>query len=64
MRILGLRVGVQKEMAGDLSFSHALLEFRIVCEITVGVRNYFADPLGFHTVWEMVLGMRNFLHGL
>ena len=51
-------------MAGDLSFLHALLEFRTVCEITVGVRNYFVDPLGFCTVWEMVLGVRNFFHGL
>ena len=36
------------------------LGFRTVCEMTLGVRNYFVDPLGFRTVCEMVLGLRKF----
>ena len=28
------------------------------------VRNGFADPLGFRTTFEMVLGVQNFSHAL
>ena len=38
--------------------------FCILYEMALGLRNGFPDPLGFHTMCEMGLNVRNFLHGL
>ena len=35
-----------------------------MCEMALGMRNGFADPLGFHILCEMVFGVRNFSHAL
>ena len=40
----------------SFGFRIASFDFCIACEMALGVRNRFADPLGFRTV----LGVRNF----
>ena len=56
--------GVKKKWVGGSSFSQAPLGFRTVCEMTLGVWNYFAYPFRFRIVCEIGLGVWNFLYGL
>ena len=56
MKKLGVEV-FKKTWGGGFSFSQTPLRFRIVFEMTLGVRNYFANPLGFRTTCEIVLGL-------
>ena len=51
-------------MIGTFHFCTASLEFCTACEMALGIRNYFANPLGFRTMCQMVLDVRNFSHAL
>ena len=63
MKKLGVGGGLKKNGRRLLGFACASWVSHNVRN-DFGVRNDFADPLGFRTMCEMVLGLRKFSHGL
>ena len=52
--------GLKRDVRVSFGFRTTSFDFRIACEMALGVRNGFVGPLGFRIVFHTVLGVQIF----